>query len=551
MYSVMGRPLLTWAAFIVYVAVIITVIFFIMQSTPSTAVIPNQAPANQFSAERVYEDLKSFAQKPRHPGTEYHEEAKNYIINTIRMMDIPVMIESSTVMHEGKELPIQNIVATVEGSEPGKTTMMMAHYDSVEEGPGVNDDAVNVGVILEVMRVLKQEKQLKNTITFLITDGEEAGLYGAMEYVKKHTMDNIGVVVNLEARGFKGPILLYQTIGPSGKAIQLFNEHVESPYAFSFLSDLYTILPHDTDLTAFNNNGVIGLNLAYIEGAGVYHTQKDDLNHVDLPTVQNMGEHAVSIIKAFGAYDLTTLSNEEDQAFFNLVGKKLIVYPVSWNYALTAIALLLGAAAVLYGINKKIVHLRKSIRWSLFVVTCTILLYIFGTFFYIAFSIYEFQGIAGALLIFLAIAAILICLMIWVLKKLKTMTRMKRLAKGLSVIDIIVGAMLIMAILTVMTTFFLPGSHYLTAIPLALCSISLLGYLLLSRFVLASMILSILTAVPLTLLLYPALRLLFIGFGVQGSHYLLIILCLFVPLAIPAFMNLEAKPLESNANNIN
>lgn len=57
----------------------------------------------------------------------------------------------------------------------------------------------------------------------------------------------------------------------------------------------------------------------------------------------------------------------------------------------------------------------------------------------------------------------------------------------------------------------------------------------------ACMILSLIAVAPLTLILYPILRLLFIGFGMVGIHYLLIILLLYVPLILPAALYPEWK----------
>ncbi|MFC5702419.1 M28 family peptidase [Cohnella faecalis] len=534
-------------AILAYAASILAVMIAVTASAPSVKVARKDAPAAEFSAERVYEHLQMFAQQPRHPGTAYHEQAKTYILDTIRGMDVPVEVESSVVTHEKKELPIHNIVAKLEGTEAGKEIVLMAHYDSVEEGPGVNDDAVNVGVLLETMRLLKQEKPLKNPVTFLLTDGEETGLYGAKAYVKKHSTDRIAVVVNLEARGYKGPIVLFETIGPNGRAIQLFDEHVDHPYAFSFLADLYRILPHDTDMTVFKQSGgVIGLNLAYMEGAQVYHTAKDDLQHVHLPTVQNSGLHAAALAKALGSSDLSALGNEGNRVYFNLFGHVLVQYPVSWNYAFGAIAFLLGALVMAIGIKKKTVQPRKSVRWALFVACCAVLLLTFGTIYSIGIAVYEFNGLSAALLMYTAVAALLSAAVVWILKKFKVFYRMRKLVHGLTYLDISVGALLVMAVLTAWTTIALPGSQYLTALPLALCSLNLLGYFLFRRWLTASFSFSLSIGAAFTLLLFPAIQLLTIGFGIAGIHYLLIALLLYVPLVWPPFLN-ENFDVSSNA----
>ncbi|PLR75659.1 hypothetical protein CU633_19705 [Bacillus sp. V3-13] len=484
-------------AVIVYILVIFSLIMAIMRAVPSVEVVSKEDTSGKVSAERVYDHLKKIAQQPRPVGSAYHEQSKEYIADTIRDMNVPVVIEQSTVMHDKKKLPIQNIVATMEGTQPGKQVMVMAHYDSVPEGPGANDDGVNVAVMLEAMRVLKKDEPMRNTMVFLFTDGEELGLYGAKEYLKKHSSEHTGFVINLEARGYKGPVILFQTSGTNGSAIELFNEYVNNPYAFSFMEDIYRHLPNDTDFSPFKEEGISGLNFAYAEGGHVYHSKEDDLEHVHLPTVQHSGQYVLSMTKALSSIDLSTLGDQQNQVFFNVFGD-LVVFPVSWNVFLAAIALLLSATTILYGWRKGDIVLQRSNRWVIFTVAAAILLYLYGSLFSIAYSIYGLNGFSSMLLIALAAISILGLLFYWILRKLKVVSRLKKLVQGLSVIDIVVGAMLIMAALTVWTKFIMPGSHYLFAIPLMVSSFSLLGFMLMRQSMTACMILSLIAAVPLT-----------------------------------------------------
>ena len=57
----------------------------------------------------------------------------------------------------------------------------------------------------------------------LITDGEEAGLLGARAFVNGHPwLDDIGLVLNFEARGNGGPVLLMQTGHENGWLVREF-----------------------------------------------------------------------------------------------------------------------------------------------------------------------------------------------------------------------------------------------------------------------------------------------------------------------------------------
>lgn len=88
------------------------------------------------------------------------------------------------------------------GTAPTGHVLLVAHHDSVPQGPGASDDASNVAAILEIVRALKAGPAPRDTIQVLFTDGEEEGPYGAAAYVETHhpTHPEHTVVINLEAR---------------------------------------------------------------------------------------------------------------------------------------------------------------------------------------------------------------------------------------------------------------------------------------------------------------------------------------------------------------
>ena len=53
-----------------------------------------------------------------------------------------------------------------------------AHHDTVPEAPGAYDDGGGVGILIELARVLAQDKQRTRTLVFVSFDGEEAASTG-------------------------------------------------------------------------------------------------------------------------------------------------------------------------------------------------------------------------------------------------------------------------------------------------------------------------------------------------------------------------------------
>lgn len=73
----------------------------------------------------------------------------------------------------------ENIIAERQGSTPG-TVIFGAHYDSVEAGPGANDNASGTATLLELARLARPGALNQRFIAF---SAEELGLYGSAYYV--------------------------------------------------------------------------------------------------------------------------------------------------------------------------------------------------------------------------------------------------------------------------------------------------------------------------------------------------------------------------------
>ncbi|HEU5453838.1 MAG TPA: M20/M25/M40 family metallo-hydrolase [Terriglobales bacterium] len=85
-------------------------------------------------------------------------------------------------------VPASVTVAQIKGSEhPDEQVILGAHLDSWDLGQGALDNGTGAMAVLEAARTLKALGwQPKRTITFLLFYGEEQGLVGSREYVKKH-----------------------------------------------------------------------------------------------------------------------------------------------------------------------------------------------------------------------------------------------------------------------------------------------------------------------------------------------------------------------------
>jgi Zn-dependent M28 family amino/carboxypeptidase len=77
-----------------------------------------------------------------------------------------------------------------------------AHLDSVEEGPGINDNGSGSAAILEIAReARKRHIRPRNKVRFMWYSAEEAGLVGSQKYVDSLTeaeLGNIALMLNFD-----------------------------------------------------------------------------------------------------------------------------------------------------------------------------------------------------------------------------------------------------------------------------------------------------------------------------------------------------------------
>jgi Zn-dependent M28 family amino/carboxypeptidase len=77
-----------------------------------------------------------------------------------------------------------NVLADSRDGRRGRTIVVGGHLDSVEEGPGINDNGSGVSTILEVAEeAAKLNKEPRNRLRFAFWGAEEAGLVGSTAYV--------------------------------------------------------------------------------------------------------------------------------------------------------------------------------------------------------------------------------------------------------------------------------------------------------------------------------------------------------------------------------
>ncbi|WP_278020100.1 M28 family peptidase [Flavobacterium ginsengisoli] len=316
----------------------------------------------EFSTERALNQVEIIAQKPHYVGSTNHELVANYLKLELNRIGLETSVqEGFTLNDKGLLVKSKNILARIKGTNNTKALLLLSHYDSAPHSfsKGASDDASGVATILEGVRAFLYSKHpQKNDIIILFSDAEELGLNGAALFVNKHPWaKDVGLVLNFEARGSSGPsYMLMETNKGNQALVKEFTKAKPSyPVSNSLMYSIYKMLPNDTDLTVFREQGNIqGFNFAFIDGHFNYHTQQDDVQHLNKTTLAHQGTYIMPLLKYFTNIDLNQTESTEDNVYFN-VPFTFISYPFTWVMPMTLIALGLLIVFIFVGKAKRII----------------------------------------------------------------------------------------------------------------------------------------------------------------------------------------------------
>ncbi|HEX8214398.1 MAG TPA: M20/M25/M40 family metallo-hydrolase, partial [Allosphingosinicella sp.] len=311
---------------------------------------PAPAAAGAFDSQRALARLAFVLgdQRPHPVDSAANDAVRSRLMQQMRSLGLEPQVTDDIACNGSKSWPsiscarVRNVFATM-GPAQGEHLMLASHYDSSPVGPGAADDGIGMAVMLETAAQLRGRKQAR-PVTFLFTDGEEAGLLGAGAFLDKNPLANrVGTVLNFEARGVTGPAIMFETSAPDGPAIALYKVSVDRPAANSLTVDVAKLIPNSTDVEVFKaKRDWTILNFAVIGNETRYHSPGDNLAALDRRSVQHMGDQALALAGRIAAGEQATASGEH--AYADLLGRGLVLMPL-WA-SLVVLALLAMAFVV-------------------------------------------------------------------------------------------------------------------------------------------------------------------------------------------------------------
>ncbi|MGL5694929.1 MAG: M20/M25/M40 family metallo-hydrolase, partial [Peptostreptococcaceae bacterium] len=431
------------------------------------------------------EHIKEIAKTPHSIfDKEAHDEVRDYLIKELKELDLePQIYKYDDVYVERTKTneDLENIYAEIKGKNDSYI-MLVTHYDSSqakkeryaeEDGSlGAADAGYGLSTILETIRAIKENNvTMNNGIKILITDGEEYGLIGAKEAVKeKEIFENVNYLVNLEARGTKGPAIMFET-SPNNAGIVDLYESSEKPFSYSITPEIYRLLPNGTDFTVFLENNIPGINISVLDGLENYHTPNDKFESLNEDSMQHYGDQVLPIVTEFVSnekYATSDALTSEDDSIFFIIGNVFVKYSKMINYGL--LVAILACIVVLFK-KFKIKNILAPLKYTLINLGYTVL---------VAGASYGVSRLAAVIngrpykitylplikyeyAIILGVIAISIIGYIFLIRKVSNKLKEKN--------EYVLGSIILLFLLGIVLTIALPGGSYLFVFPALLIGI--------------------------------------------------------------------------------
>lgn len=215
-----------------------------------------------------------------------------------------------------EQRPQKNVIAEKKGVNDDNVVMAGAHLDSVQAGPGVNDNGSGSAALLDLAENISKLKP-QNTIRLAWWGAEEAGLIGSEEYVaelSQEEKDRIALYLNFDMVASPNYIFMVydgnESSWPAPVAVPEGSEAIEELF-----ERYYTSVgePYDdaefsgrSDYQAFIENDIPAGGL--FTGAEVVKTEEqesiwggtagesfDQCYHLACDTIDNVNLHAMGV----------------------------------------------------------------------------------------------------------------------------------------------------------------------------------------------------------------------------------------------------------------
>ncbi len=200
-----------------------------------------------------------------------------------------------------------NVVGEIAGTDLASQVVMIgAHFDSWHPGTGATDNGAGSVVMLEAMRILKTlNLPMRRTVRIALWSGEEQGLLGSRDWVRKHRaeMPNISAYLNVD----NGSGRLRGVYAQMNTAVMPVWEQILSPFRDLGVVTMTPGNTGGTDHLSFDAAGVPGFQ--FIQDALDYDTRT---HHSNLDTYERLQLDDLRQAATIVAWSVYTIANRDE-----------------------------------------------------------------------------------------------------------------------------------------------------------------------------------------------------------------------------------------------
>jgi len=150
--------------------------------------VPLGTPVAKYGGEVARPLIRDFTNiGPRVAGSEAEAQTAQYIASVFKAIGYSPEAQPFTAAVENSSITSANVVAVKKGIS-SQEIIVGAHYDSTVAGPGADDNASGVAVMLEVAKLL-QNASNPYTIRFIAFGAGESGLLGSYAYLNQMSQE--------------------------------------------------------------------------------------------------------------------------------------------------------------------------------------------------------------------------------------------------------------------------------------------------------------------------------------------------------------------------
>jgi hypothetical protein len=322
---------------------------------------PATAPAASFSAARAMRHVAILAQAPRPLASDANAQARAYLMAQLRGLGLDPHVQTATVQHnETDQLAnvhvtlavVHNIVVRKPGTTPGQRALLLAsHYDSLATSTGAAQGGASSAALVETLRALQAAPPLAQDVIVLFADAQAQYGMGAQAFIEQHPWGKrVGMVLKFDNAGNRGPLVLYDSAGADGAAIDGWAAHAPRARGSSLMRAVYPLTPHAVPIGPLARLRVPLLQFANVEGYTGARGSGDTVERLDPAMLQHEGDTMLALARHFAGAPFQ--EGAAGQVYFALPYVGVVHYSNSavWPFTRLACLLLFGVACL--GIQK-------------------------------------------------------------------------------------------------------------------------------------------------------------------------------------------------------